>query len=113
MLDLLHHQITSNSEKIAWGFYIENVNLTDKLLKLPEVDGTTYGTSQGWHWICELGQDVIKRGQVLLTICHLDHDNKHWVALVVDGESKQLAYGNSMGHRIPKEILIAYQEWFS
>ena len=55
ILDLLHHQITSDSEKMAWGFYIENVNLTDKLLKLPEVDGMTYGTSQGWHWIHELG----------------------------------------------------------
>jgi len=48
-----------------------------------------------------------------LTICHLGHDNKHWVTLVVNGESKQLAYGNSMDHKIPEEILIAYQEWFS
>jgi len=88
MLDLLHHQIISDSEKMAWGFCVENVNLTDKLLKLPEVDGTTYRTSQGWRWIHELGQDVIERGQVLLTICHLSYDNKHWVALVVDGESK-------------------------
>jgi len=112
MLDLLHHQITSDLEKMVQGFHIENVDLTDKLLELPEVDGTTYGTSQGWHWICKLGQDVIERGQVLLMIYHLGHDNKHWVALVVNGESKQLVYGNSMDHKIPKEILIAYQEWF-
>ena len=95
------------------GFHIENVNLTDKLLELPEVDSTTYGTSQEWHWIRKLGWDVIERGQVLLMICHLGHDNKHWVALVVDGESKQLAYGNSMSHKISEKILIAYQEWFS
>ena len=51
MLDLLRHQITSDSEKMARGFRVENVNLTDKLLKLSEVGGTTYGTSQGWRWI--------------------------------------------------------------
>ena len=115
MLVLLHHEIMSNLKKMFQGFHIEDVDLTDKLVQLlvSEADDTTYRTSQAWCWIHELEQDLIDEGQVLLTICHLSPNNKHWIVLRVNGRLKKLAYGNSFRNDIPNKILAAYQSWFS
>lgn len=60
MLDLLCHQITSDSATMARDLHVEDVNLTDKLFKRPGLNDAVYKSAQGWRWLHELGHDIFE-----------------------------------------------------
>ncbi|KAJ8579203.1 hypothetical protein M405DRAFT_870581 [Rhizopogon salebrosus TDB-379] len=70
-----------------------------------------YQTAQSFRWIRALGEDIVLRQQVVLTLHHLGNDNKHWVSLIIDGKHQTMHYGNSYGTEVPPDLVKAYQWW--
>ncbi|KAJ7903954.1 hypothetical protein B0H13DRAFT_1881973 [Mycena leptocephala] len=100
MLELLRHKVDTDPvlvEKIR----IQGVDLVPKILEAHKSGSDTYKTSQGFRWIRDVAEDLIRNQTALVTSAHLGQINNepHWIALVFDFSqpTAKLLYGDSFG----------------
>ncbi len=60
-------------------------------------------------WLASVGESIA-RGTLVLTVAHLGKVNgvPHWVAIGVNGTTKEFLYGDSLGHNTPANLEAAF-----
>jgi hypothetical protein len=113
MLDMLGDRIAARPD-LAGRLHVKSLALSPKIMEAATGHETDkYATDQTFRYIRELGGDIASHKKSVLTLHHLGKDNPHFVAIVIDGESETINFGNSYGAPIPPNLLDAYQWWLS
>ena len=93
---------------------VQGLTLSVKITKAAALQDTgLYRTAWMFRWIHHLGDDIVLHKWSSLTLHNLGEDNQPWVALVIDGKTQTIRYGNSYGMDIAPELVEAYQWWLS
>jgi hypothetical protein len=113
LLEILHNHIITNPGLVQC-LCVKGVALTAALKGAVATRGMdAYHTGQQFAWIRAIGDDLMKQEQALLTMAHLDDDNKHWVGIVINAQDKVIYYGDSLESPIPPDLLETYRWWIS
>jgi hypothetical protein len=111
LLDDLSDRIMAQPD-LAEKLCVKGLALSAKIIEAAASQDTDlYRTAQTFRWIRQLGDDIVLHKRSSLTLHNLGEDNQHWVALVIDGETQTIWYGNSYGTDIAPELVDAYQWW--
>jgi Ulp1 protease family, C-terminal catalytic domain len=109
MLDLLKSDLGLT---VDVSTSIRHTYLTQQVLAAYYYGNETYLTSKSYRAIRELAQDLATGIQDKLGTV-LNVDGNHWIALMVDFQTRRVYYGNSLGGAINEELRVAYNWWFS
>jgi len=106
LLDLLHNDLERRGQervKVASTYFYSKISLA-----FDEREG--YGTNQTYRTHRQIGEDL-ENGAINQLAFLANLDRNHWIAVIIDAQTRRIYFGDSLGLEISKAVWDVLDWW--